>query len=326
MNIKIKHLAGVAASIFAACAFSSAYAAGYPERAITLVVGFTPGGGADTVARIVSERMSQILGQPFVIENKPGAGTTLAASQVARAKPDGYTLYLGSSILFGVDKILYKSVRYDAKDFAPVTQWTTAPMILAVGADSPIKSMPALIAETKKEPGHLFVASSGTGGSPHLAALAFEKQAGVKFTQVPFKGGSPAVQALVAGDVQLTFGTPPSVLPLMEAGRLRGIGVTSEERTPLLPDMPTIAEQGVPGYNQSFWFGLFAPAGTDAGIVQRLYAASVEALKDPDIQKRLAQQGNDVKWSGSPAEFSDWVVKSGAAHATLARESGLEAE
>jgi tripartite-type tricarboxylate transporter receptor subunit TctC len=156
--------------------------------------------------------------------------------------------------------------------------------------------------------------------------LAFEKQAGVKFTQVPFKGGSPAVQALVAGDVQLTFGTPPSVLPLMEAGRLRGIGVTSEECTPLLPDMPTIAEQGVPGYNQSFWFGLFAPAGTDAEIVQRLYAASVEALKDPDIQKRLAQQGNDVKWSASPAKFSDWVVKSGAAHATLARESGLEAE
>lgn len=321
--MKIKPLAIMAAMALAYSMAPGAAWAKYPERPITIVVGFTPGGGADTVARIVSEHMAKTLGQPIIIENKPGAGTTIAASQVARAKPDGYTLFLGSPILFGVDKILYKSITYGPKDFAPISQWTVAPMILAVNPSLPVKTVPELIALAKKKPGNLFVASSGTGGSPYLTALAFQKHAGVKFTHVPFKGGAPAIQAVVAGDVQLTFGTPPSVLPLMTAGRLRGLGVTSAERSPLLPDMPTIAEQGVKGFNQTFWFGLFAPAGTDSKAVQTLYDASVEALKDPGVRKKLASEGNDAKWSASPAEFAAWVKNEGSEHAKLAEEAGL---
>jgi len=305
-----------------ACAIASA--AQYPERPVTLVVGFPPGGGADAVARIVTERMAKTLEQPFVIENRPGAGTTLAATRVARAKPDGYTLLLGGPSLFGLDKLLYKSVSYGAQDFAAVTQWTTAPMILTVSSASTIRSVADLIETAKRRSDSLFVASSGTGGSPHLAALAFEKQVGVKFTHVPFKGGSPAVQAVVAGDVQLIFGTPPSVLPLIEAGRLRGIGITSSARSALLPDMPTIAEQGVPGYDHSFWFSLLAPTGTDRSIIERLYAASVEALGDPEIKEKLAQQGNDVKWSESSEAFTRWMLEDARAYLDLARDAGLE--
>lgn len=316
---------GIAAHIaVATISFSAIAAPNFPARPITVVVGFTPGGGADTVARIVTEQMAKTLGQPFVIENKPGAGTTLAASQVSRAAPDGYTLYLGSSILFGVDKLMYKSVKYDAKSFAPITQWTTAPMLLTVNGASDIHNVSDLVKKAKA--GHIFFASSGAGGSPHLAALAFENQAGVKLTHVPFKGGAPAVQAVVANDVQLTFATPPSALPLMQAGRLRSLGVSSAERSALFPDMPTVAEQGVKGYDQSFWFGLFAPAGTDPTVVQKLYDASVAALKEPSVRDKLAQQGNDVKWSESPEAFAQWVEKSGNEHADLARQAGLNPE
>lgn len=304
--------------------FSSVSAADYPERPITLVVGYTPGGGADTVARIVTEHMSRTLGQPFVIQNKPGAGTTLAAGQVARAKPDGYTLYVGSAILFGVDKVLYNSIDYGPDNFTAVTQWTTAPMILSVNSESAIQTVDDLVEHAKKRPSGLFVSSSGTGGSPHLATLEFEEKMGVKFTHVPYKGGAQAAQAVVSGEVQLTFGTPPSVIPLIQAGRLRGLAVTSEERSSLMPEMPTISELSIPGYSQSFWLGLLAPADTDEKVVHALYQASVLALKDPEVRRKLALQGNDVKWSESPTEFGNWAEQNGRYLAELAQRANLK--
>jgi len=166
--------------------------------------------------------------------------------------------------------------------------------------------------------------SAGEGSINHLSGEMFRQRTGMAMTHVPFKGGSPAVQAVVAGDVQLIFGTPPSVLPLIEAGRLRGIGITSSARSALLPDMPTIAEQGVPGYDHSFWFSLLAPTGTDRSIIERLYAASVEALGDPEIKEKLAQQGNDVKWSESPEAFTRWMLEDARAYMDLARDAGLK--
>ncbi|GAA5233010.1 tripartite tricarboxylate transporter substrate binding protein [Verticiella sediminum] len=298
-------------------------AASYPERPIRLFVGFPPGGGADAVARIVANRMSEALGQSIVIENRPGAGTTLAATAVAKAPADGYTLYMGTPMLFGVDKVLYKSVTYSADDFTPITRWTTAPLILAANNDLPVKSVTELVEYAKASPGELFYASSGNGGSPHLAGLLFQRMAGVRMEHVPFNGGAPAVQAIVANDVQLTFGTPPSVIPLIEAGRLRALGVTSEGRSALFPELPTVAEQGVPDYELSFWFGLFAPAGVSKDIVDRLYAASVEALSDPEIKKSLALSGNAVDWSESPEAFGRWVVEQGRSHRQLAEGAGV---
>lgn len=319
----------LSAAVFAAIALSatSTCAAAdpieYPAKPIRLLVGFPPGGGADNVARIVSDKLSQKLGQSIVVENRPGAGTTIAASALARAEPDGYTLFLGSSILFGVDKMLYTSVNYSISDFTPITRWTSAPMILSVNNEVPAKSVSELVAYSK-ERHTLFFGSSGNGGSPHLAGVMFQRLTDTKMEHVPFKGGAPSVQAVVANDIQLTFGTPPSVLPLIQANRLRALGVTTAERSPLFPDIPTIAEQGVAGYDLSFWFGLFAPAGVPKEIVDKLYQTSVEVLQDKDVQQKLALEGNQASWSASPEEFREWAAQQGAIQKELAQEAGVK--
>lgn len=295
----------------------------YPVKPIRLLVGFPPGGGADNVARIVSDKLSQKLGQSIVVENRPGAGTTIAASSLVRAESDGYTLFLGSSILFGVDKLLYSSVDYSVSDFTPITRWTSAPMILSVNKDVPAKSVPELIDYAKAHPQSLFFGSSGNGGSPHLAGVMFQRLTDTQMEHVPFKGGAPSVQAVVANDIQLTFGTPPSVLPLIKADRLRALGVTTAERSPFFPDIPTIAEQGVEAYDLSFWFGLFAPADVPKDIVDQLYQASVEVLQNEEVQQKLALEGNQANWSASPEEFKDWVVQQGNLQKGLAQEAGV---
>lgn len=295
----------------------------YPVKPIRLIVGFPPGGGADNVARIVSDQLSQKLGQSIVVENRPGAGTTIAASSLVRAEPDGYTLFLGSSILFGVDKLLYGSVDYSISDFTPITRWTSAPMILSVNKDLPAKSVPELIAYAKTNPNGLFFGSSGNGGSPHLAGVMFQRLTNTQMEHVPFKGGAPSVQAVVANDIQLTFGTPPSVLPLIRADRLRALGVTTAERSPFFPEIPTIAEQGIASYDLSFWFGLFAPADVPKEIVDKLYQSSVEVLQNEEVQQKLAMEGNQAHWSASPEEFKDWVAQQGNLQKGLAQEAGV---
>jgi tripartite-type tricarboxylate transporter receptor subunit TctC len=315
-------------ALAALLAFSGATLADtYPSRPITLVIGFPAGGGADTVARIVIEKMARLLNQPIVIENRPGAGTTIASDAVARAAPDGYTLLLGSGNLYGSDQLLYKNVKYEgAKNFVAISRWSSAPMLLAVNKDFSARTVQDLIAAAKQNPGKLAYSSSGAGVVTHLAGLSFEKAANVSMLHVPFKGGAPSLLAVASGDVQLTFGTPPSVLPLAQGGKLRVLAVTSGKRSPLFPDTPSIAEAGVKGYDYVFWFGLFGPAGLPADVSQKLFDASVAALKDPEVKARLEKSGNEAAPSASLAEFRDWAMVEGRKSKELTLTSGASVE
>ncbi|MEO7232316.1 MAG: tripartite tricarboxylate transporter substrate binding protein [Polaromonas sp.] len=296
----------------------------YPSRPITLVVGFPPGGGADTVARIVSEKVGKILGQPVIVDNRPGAGTTLASDQVARAAADGYTLLLGSGNLYGSDQMLYKSAKYDGtKSFTPISRWSSAPMLIAVNKDLAAQSVKGLVALARSQPDKLSYSSSGAGVVTHLAGLSFtQASGGIKMLHVPFKGGAPSIQAVAAGDVDMTFGTPPSVMPLAQSGKLRVLAVTTAERSALFPDLPGMKESGVEGYNFTFWFGLFGPAGLPAGVAKKLFDASVEALNDPDVKARLIKQGNLAAPSASLEEFRTWAAKEGKESRELTQRSG----
>lgn len=321
--IRFRPLAAAALLAFSGAAMADAY----PSRSITLVVGFPPGGGADTVARIVAEKMSKLLNQPILIDNKPGAGTTIASEFVARAAPDGHTLLLGSGNLYGSDQLLYKSVKYEgAKSFVPISRWSSAPMLLAVNKDFKARTVQELIATARQNPGKLAYSSSGAGVVTHLAGLSFEKAANVSMLHVPYKGGAPSLLAVASGDVQLTFGTPPSVLPLAQGGKLRVLAVTSGERSPLFPDTPSIAEAGVKGFNYVFWFGLFAPAGVPADVAQKLFDASVAALRDPEVKARLEKSGNEAAPSASLAEFRDWAAAEGRKSRELTVTSGASVE
>ncbi|MDT4815955.1 Tripartite tricarboxylate transporter family receptor [compost metagenome] len=324
MKQELRALSFAAAALLAS---AGALADTYPSRPITLLVGFPAGGGADTVARIVGDKLGKLLGQPIVIDNKPGAGTTIASDQVARAAPDGYTLLLGSANLYGSDKLLYKSVKYDgAKSFVPISRWSSAPMLLAVNKDVSAKTVQALIAEARQNPGKLAYSSSGGGVVTHLAGLSFEKAAGVQMLHVPYKGGAPSIQAVAAGDVQLTFGTPPSVLPMAQGQKLRVLAVTSGQRSPLFPDVPSVAEAGVKGYDYTFWFGLFGPAGLPPEVAQKLFDASVAALNDPEAKARMEKSGNESAPSKSLAEFRAWALAEGAKSKELTERSGASVE
>jgi tripartite-type tricarboxylate transporter receptor subunit TctC len=322
----VKAFQSLAVVALLACS-GAALADTYPSRPITLVVGFPPGGGADTVARIVTEKMAKLLNQPIVIDNRPGAGTTIASDAVARAAPDGYTLLLGSANLYGSDQLLYKNVKYEgSRSFTPISRWSSAPMLLAVNKDFSARTVQELIATAKQNPGKLAYSSSGTGVVTHLAALSFEKAANISMLHVPFKGGAPSLHAVASGDVQLTFGTPPSVLPLAQGGKLRVLAVTSGKRSPLFPDTPSIAEAGVKGYDFTFWFGLFGPAGLPANVSQKLFDASVAALKDPEVKARLEKAGNEAPPSASLAEFREWALVEGRKSKELTQTSGASVE
>jgi len=296
----------------------------YPSRPITLVVGFPPGGGADAVARVVTEKLAKVLGQPVIVDNKPGAGTTLASESVARAAADGYTLLLASASLYGSDQLLYKSARYDgAKDFTPITRWSSAPMLLAVRKDLAAQSVADLVKHAQAAPEKISYASSGAGVVTHQAGLLFTHSTDTRMLHVPYKGGAPALQAVAAGDVDLAFGTPPSVLPLAQAGKLRILAVTTAERSPLFPELPGMQESGVENVDFSFWFGLFGPAGLPQEVTDKLFAASMQALQDPDVPARLKTQGTLVAPSQSPQEFREWAMKEGQATKALIARSGL---
>ncbi len=305
-----------------ACA---AGAQAWPTKPIRLIIGFPPGGGADGVARPVAEALGKHLGQPVIVDNKPGAGTTIAASAAATAAPDGYTLYMSSAAHYGNLQTLYKSFKYGPDDYTPITRWTTAPLVLAVSNDLGVKSVPELIAKAKAQPGKLNYASSGIGGGTHLPGLMFTQSAKVDIMHVPYQGGAQALQGLVTGETQMSFATPPSVMPLARGERLRVIAVTSPERSPLFPDLPTVAEGGVPGYGYTFWFGLFGPAGLPEPIVAKLFEASRKVLADPALREKLIASGNEPAPSASVAEFRQWAREDGERSRQLTIASGAVA-
>src|SRR5687767_8313354 len=264
----------------------------YPAKPIRLVIGFPPGGFVDFTARLVGVPLGAALGQQIVVENRGGAGGIVGTEIVARAAPDGYTLTVGSAGTHGVNQSLYPKLPYNVlRDFLAVARLADAPSILAVHPSLPVKSVKELVALARSKPGQINYASAGSGTSTHLAAVLFEHLARVKMVHVPFKGGGPAIVALLSGEVPVTFGTAASVSPHTKTGRLRGLAVTSGKRSAVLPDLPTIAEGGLNGYEMLNWLGLFAPAGTPRAVVDRLNTELQRVLRLPDVVQRFHAQG-----------------------------------
>ncbi len=300
-------------------------AATYPSRPIKLVVGFAPGGAADFVSRALQEPLARSLGQPVVVENRPGAGSSIAAELVAKAPADGYTLLIASPSSILVNPIISPKEGFDPRrDLAPVSQVSASPLVLAVNPGAGINTVRELIDYAKKNPGKLNYATSGNGSAPHLAAVLFATLAHVQMTHVPYKGGGPAVQSVLAGETQLSFATPPSVLPLVQARRLKALAVTSAKATRLVPDVPGMGEAGLPGYEISFWYGFFVPAGTPAEATRKLFAATMEALRAPGVDKTLAREGTETAGSRSPEDFARFIDREAELWARLVKESGAK--
>jgi tripartite-type tricarboxylate transporter receptor subunit TctC len=299
----------------------------YPSKPVRLVVGFAPGGAADFVSRAFQEPLGKALGQPIVVDNRPGAGSSIAAEHVAKSAPDGYTLLIASPSSILVNPLITPKAGFQPqKDLVPVSKVSSSPLILAVNPGVGVSSVKELIAHAKKNPGKLNYASSGNGSAPHMAAVLFLRLAQVDMVHVPFKGGAPAVQSVLAGDTQLAFATPPSVLPLVQSGRLRALATTSRKATPLIPGVPGMAEAGLPDYEIGFWYGFFVPAGTPAEVVRKLYDATSQVLQIPEVAKTLAREGTETSGSRSPEDFAAFIAEDAKLWARLVKESGAKAE
>jgi tripartite-type tricarboxylate transporter receptor subunit TctC len=284
------------------------------------VVGFAPGGAADFVSRAFQEPLGRALGQPIVVENRPGAGSSIAAEHVAKSAPDGYTLLIASPSSILVNPLISPKAGFQPlKDLVPVGKVSSSPLILAVNPGLGVGSVQELIAHAKKNPGKLNYATSGNGSAPHMAAVLFLRLAQVDMVHVPFKGGAPAVQSVLAGDTQLAFATPPSVLPLVQANRLRALAITSRNATPLIPGVPGMGEAGLSDYEIGFWYGFFVPAGTPAEVVKRLFEAASQVLKNPETAKILAREGTETAASASPEEFGRFLAEDAKLWARLVK-------
>jgi tripartite-type tricarboxylate transporter receptor subunit TctC len=298
----------------------------YPAKPIRLVVGFPPGGFVDFTARLVGAPLGAALGQQVVVENRGGAGGIVGTEIVARAAPDGYTLTVGSAGTHAVNQSLYAKLPYNVlRDFQPVARLADAPSVLAVHPSLPANNVKELLALARAKPGQINYASAGSGTSTHLAAALFEHLGKVKMVHVPFKGGGPAIVALLAGEVPVTFGTAASVSPHTKTGRLRGLAVTSGARSAVLPDLPTIAEAGIPGYEMLNWLGLFAPAGTPRPIVERLANEALRIVRTPDVVQRFHAQGAEPSPLGTEA-FAALVKSEIAKWAKVVAATGMTAE
>lgn len=279
----------------------------YPNKPVKLVVGFASGGAADHVARIMSEAFGRALGASVVVENRAGAGSSIAAEIVSKAPADGYSILIASPSSISVNPALNPKLGYTLKDLTPVTKITTSPLVIAVNPNIGVNTLQDLIARAKKEPGRINYATSGNGSAPHLGGALFTQMANVELTHIPFRGGGPAIQSLIAGDTQVTFGTPPSVLPMMQAGRLKGLAVSTRERTSLVPGVPGMREAGLPEYGIEFWYGIFVPAATPAPVVKKIFEAAQWAMEQANVKAGLARDGTDVDLSKSPEQFAAFL-------------------
>jgi tripartite-type tricarboxylate transporter receptor subunit TctC len=304
----------------------NAQAQGYPSKPIRLVVGFAPGGAADTVARAYAEPLGRALGQPIVVDNRAGAGSSIAAENVAKSAADGYTILIASPASISVNPTINPNLGYKPTDLAPVTKVSSSPLVIVVSPDSGIASVRDLVAAAKKSPGKLNYATSGVGSAPHFGAALFSQVAGVDMVHVPFKGGSPAIVSVVAGETQLSFATPPSVLGMVKGGRLRALAVTNPERSPLMPEIPGMVEAGLPDYAIAFWYGFFVPTGTPPDIVKKIFDATIAAGQKPEVKAALAKEGTEVALSKSPEEFGAFLAGDAKLWIRLAKESGAKAD
>jgi len=309
-----------------ACAASPAVAQDYPTRSITLVVPYAAGGGNDVMARVVAQKMSAGLGQQIVIENRPGAGGSNATRQVARSAPDGYTLVLGGTGTLGVNPTLYNNVGYHPrKDFAPVGLIGTSALIVLVHPGLPVHSIRELIDLAKSEPGKLNYASAGVGSGIHLGTVLFEQMADITLTHVPYRGSAPALTDLMGGHVAIYFSSLPPAIGLARDGRVRALAVTGAKRSDVFPDLPTVAEAGLAGYESVLHYGIVAPAGTPRQIVDKLNAALRAALDAPDTKEHMATDGTEPLPS-TPNEYAADIDREETKWSAIVRKSGAKAE
>jgi tripartite-type tricarboxylate transporter receptor subunit TctC len=297
-------IAGLAALIWVTPA---ALAADYPVRPVTLVVAFPPGGPSDVLSRIVGKKLEQLLGQPFIIENRPGAGGNVAAEQAARAPADGHTLLMGNNSILATNAALYKKINFDPEaDFAPISLVGSQANILVVNPQVPARSMAELIALAKANPGKINYASSGHGAAAHLAAELFKAEAKVDIVHVPYKGAAPALQDVIAGHVQMMFATAASVVPHIQSGQVRALAVTTLKRTAVFPELATVDELGLKGFDATTWHGLVAPSRTPKDVIATLHRATAAALGDAAVRKSLSDLGVDIV-GNTPEEFTAYI-------------------
>jgi tripartite-type tricarboxylate transporter receptor subunit TctC len=315
----------VIAALIAAAVAIPARAQDYPTRPITLVVPYAAGGGNDVMARIVADKMGAALGQPIVVENRGGAGGSIATRAVAHAAADGYTLGLGGTGTLAIDPTLYPNVGYDPrKDFAPIGLIATSALVVLVHPSVPAKTIPELIALAKREDGKLTYASAGVGSGIHLGAELFASMAGVKLSHIPYKGSAPALTDLIGGHVQIYFSSLPPAIGLVKDGKVRALAVTGPERSKIFPDLPTVAEAALPGYAAVLHYGIVAPAGTPRPIVDKLAAALRVAIASPDVASKIAADGAEVMGM-TPEEYAADIDREEAKWSEVVRRSGAKA-
>lgn len=311
-------------SVVAALAGEAA-AQAYPQRPVRIVVPSSPGGGTDILARVLADHLARSLNGQFFVENKPGAGQSIGIEMVARSAPDGYTLLMAASTL-ALNPIMYKNIRYDSvKDFAPIILVAKIPNVLLVHPSLPAKTLAELIALAKQKPGEWTYASAGLGTAPHMGVELLKHMAGIDLRHIPFRGAGPAVTEALSGRVPITMASTLQAKPLIEGGQLRGLGVTGPKRAQSLPDIPTIAEAGIPGYEALQWYGLLAPAGTPPEIVTRLHAEMARALMLPDVHQRLAADGAEAA-GGTPDEFAKFIKGEIEKWSNVARAANIRPE
>jgi tripartite-type tricarboxylate transporter receptor subunit TctC len=324
--IALRRALGLAVAAAAMLAGGAARADSYPDKPIKIVVGFPPGGPTDAVVRIIDEKVSQILGQPLIVENRPGASGNIAAAYVAKSAPDGYTLFFSTAGVLSMNPFLYAHPGFDVvKDFAPITHAVSVPALLVVQPSFPVNDVRGLVARAKAAPGSITFASAGYGGPPHMAMELLKHVASIDLLHVPYKGAGPAVTDLIGGQVQTAILDFPVLLPQVKAGKLKALAITGETRSPLLPDVPTISEAGYAGATFNNWYGLVAPARTPAPVLDRITQAFVAALNDKDVHDKLTQMGAVVVAS-TPAQFATLIQAEMRRWSEVIKDAGIQPE
>ncbi|MBK6613109.1 tripartite tricarboxylate transporter substrate binding protein [Ottowia sp.] len=316
----------LAAAALAAAAATPALAQDrFPSKPLTIVVPFVAGGTTDILARVVGQAMSEDLGQPVIIDNRAGAGGNIGGQHAARAPADGYTLFMGTVGTHSINEWLYAKMPFNPnQDFAPLTRVANVPNLLVSHPQQPFKTVKELIAHAKANPGKVNFGSPGNGSSPHLSGALFETMTGVKLTHVPYKGSAPAITDLLGNQIAIMFDNMPSAIQHVRSGKLRPIAVTTSKRSPELPDVPTVAEAGVPGYQAMSWFGLFVPVKTPAAVQAKLHESIIKALKNPAVVKKIQEQGGEIV-AESPAEFTAFIKAENEKWKKVVKESGATA-
>jgi tripartite-type tricarboxylate transporter receptor subunit TctC len=326
INTTRRTVLALATAAFGAAMLGSASAQDFPTKPITIVVPFSAGGTTDILARILAQSLQAELQQPIVVDNRAGAGGNIGTQAVARAQPDGYTLLLGTVGTHAINAALYKKLGFDpVKDFAPLTRVANVPNLLVANPAQPYKTVRELIAYAKANPGKVNFGSSGAGTSIHLSGELFKSLAGVDIQHVPYKGSAPAVADLLGNQIGIMFDNMPSSIAHVRNGGLRPLAVTTAKRSPELPDVPTVAEAGVPGYEATSWFGMFAPAQTPAPVVARLHGALTKVLNDPGVKKRMAEQGAEPV-SETPEQFRDFIAAESKKWGEVVKQSGASVD